>query len=232
MKVTAPLQWRVDLHVHTRRYSPCAESLDPEMLPETAAAMGLDGVVITEHDHLWPAREIAALNRSSPGPRIYRGVEISTSSGHFVVIGMDHLDGCRPGMSLRHLAREARLQNAAVIWAHPRLNYRQPLHPIDLSHLPDGIDAIEVASTVTVGDQADQVMTMARDFGYSMVGGSDAHALAQVGKVFTRLDRLPADEKELAEAIRSSRCAPGASCSHRMARPMDSMENHVVDVGP
>lgn len=219
MDDTAPLQWRVDLHVHTRRYSPCAESLDPEKLPEAITAMGLDGAVITEHDHLWSPLEIAALNRHASGPRIYRGVEVSSRNGHFLVIGLDRPDAFHPGMSIQNLVRQAQRQDAAVIWAHPQLTYSQTRSPIDFSNLPKGIDAIEVASTVTVGPQAAEVKAYARAFGYSMVGGSDAHALAQIGKAFTHLDFLPADEKELAAAIRSGRCAAGVqtmgSANHR-----------------
>lgn len=205
----APLQWRVDLHVHTRRYSPCAESLDPEKLPAAITAMGLDGAVITEHDHLWSPLELAALNRHASGPRIYRGVEISSRNGHFLVIGLDRLDAFHPGMSIQNLVRQARRQSAAVIWAHPQLTYSQTINPLDFSDLPDGIDAIEAASTVTVGRQAAEIMAYAREFGYNTVGGSDAHALVQVGKAFTCLDHLPADEKELAAAICSGRCAAG-----------------------
>jgi predicted metal-dependent phosphoesterase TrpH len=209
MDDTAPLQWRVDLHVHTRRYSPCAESLDPEMLPAVITAMGLDGVVITEHDHLWSPLEIAALTRHAAGPRIFRGVEVSSRNGHFLVVGLDWLDAFHPGMSIQNLVRQARRQDAAVVWAHPQLTYSHTRSPLDFVSLPDGIDAIEVASTVTVGSQAAEVMAYARAYGYSTVGGSDAHALAQVGKAFTCLDHLPADEKELAAAIRSGRCAAG-----------------------
>jgi predicted metal-dependent phosphoesterase TrpH len=209
MDDTAPLQWCVDLHVHTRRYSPCAESIDPEKLSAAATAMGLDGVVITEHDHLWSPLEIAALNRQVSGPRIYRGVEISSRHGHFLVIGLDTLDGFHPGMSIQKLVGQAQRQDAVVIWAHPQLTYSQAKSPLDFSNLPYGIDAIEVASTVTVGHQAEEIMAYALRFGYSTVGGSDAHALAKVGKVYTRLDHLPGDEKELAAAIRSGKCAAG-----------------------
>lgn len=222
MDATAPLQWRVDLHVHTRRYSPCAESLDPEKLPAAITAMGLDGVVITEHDHLWSPLEIAALNRQASDPLIYRGVEISSRNGHFLVIGLERLDAFYPGMSVENLVRQAQRQDAAVVWAHPQLTYSQTYSPLDFANLPKGIDAIEVASTVTVGYQAQEVMAHARARGYGTVGGSDAHALAQVGRAYTCFDHLPADEKELAAAIRSGRCRagvypPGMAKTRRLA---------------
>ena len=78
---------RIDLHVHTRRYSPCAEALDPDHLPERLESLGLDGLVITEHDHLWSTEDIEYLNRRMRHGRIYRGVEVSSRNGHFIVIG-------------------------------------------------------------------------------------------------------------------------------------------------
>jgi len=196
----------VDLHVHTRRYSPCAESLDPELLPEVVIARGLHGVVITEHDHLWSPEEIAALNRNLVGARIFGGVEISSRNGHFLLIGLDHLDNLQPGVSVRRIVQEAKAQGAAVIWAHPHLEYSQIQHPLKFSDMPDGIDAIEVASSVTVESQALEARAVARDLGYGMVGGSDAHALAHVGKAYTLFAQMPADEKALANAICSGRC--------------------------
>lgn len=206
MSDAGPLRWQIDLHVHTRRFSPCAESLDPLLLPQVMSRRGLHGVVITEHDHLWPPLEIAELNRSCVGKRIYAGVEISSRHGHFLVIGLDHLDNLPPGVSAHRIVREAKSQGAAVIWAHPLLKYSQIRNPIKLYNTPGGIDAIEVASTVTFGTQTDELRDHAGQKGIAMVGGSDAHSLAQVGQAFTLFAHMPADEKELAAAIRSGRC--------------------------
>lgn len=206
MSDAGPLRWQIDLHVHTRRFSPCAESLDPWLLPQIMSRRGMHGVVITEHDHLWPPLEIAELNRSCVGKRIFAGVEISSRHGHFLVIGLDHLDNLPPGVSARRIVREAKSQGAVVIWAHPLLTYSQTRKPLKLFNTPAGIDAIEVASTVTFGAQSDELRDHAGQIGVAMVGGSDAHSLDQVGQVFTLFAHMPADEKELAAAIRSGRC--------------------------
>ncbi len=201
----APLKWRVDLHVHTQRYSPCAELLDPALLPNVMVERGLHGVVITEHDHLWSSTEVDELNRNLCGIRIYGGVEISSCNGHFLVIGLDRLDNLKPGASAQSIIQVAKRQGAAVIWAHPLLEYRQIQQPLNTGNIPEGIDAIEVASTVTVGPQAAEARAYARNSGCGMVGGSDAHVLDQVGKAFTLFDHLPTDGKDLAAAICNGR---------------------------
>ena len=40
--------YKVDLHIHTSRYSPCSR-IDPGDLVQTATKTGLDTIVITEH---------------------------------------------------------------------------------------------------------------------------------------------------------------------------------------
>ena len=209
------MPWCIDLHIHTRRYSPCAESLDPQHLPALLPRMGVSGIVITEHDHLWPRRDIDALNRELTAGRIYRGVEVSSRNGHFIVIGITSMAGITPGISARALIQTARSQDAAVILAHPHVHYSQTRCPLDVLEMPAGIDAVEVASTITVGEAAEYARECATHLGCAMVGGSDAHALSQVGRTFTFFSTLPADESELADAIRNGRCAAG--------RAIDSM---------
>ncbi len=200
--------WRyhIDLHVHTRRYSACAETLDPGQLPLIMARRGLHGVVLTEHDQLWPAAEIAALNRSLAGRRIYRGVEVSSRHGHFLVIGLDHMDGIRKGMAIEELADRVRAAGAAMVWAHPLNNYGSTSHCLTLETMPPGIHAVETAGGRTREEAAPQALAFARRMGYTPVAGSDAHVIDQVGSAYTRFARLPKDEKALAAAIMAGRC--------------------------
>ena len=137
MNGDAKSRFRVDLHVHTRRYSPCAEALDPEYLGVAMKKAGLDGLVITEHDHLWPAEDIALLNRNLKDKRIYRGVEVSSSNGHFIVIGLDGLDDIRPGISIEKLIPKIHFHEAAIIWAHPHLHYGSIPTPLNGSARTD-----------------------------------------------------------------------------------------------
>lgn len=115
------MTYRVDLHVHTRRYSPCAELLDPAELAAIGARAGLAGIVITEHDVQWPLAELEALRDSCRASRLrlYRGVEVSALEGHYVVIGLEDSRGIRARMPLSSLAATVEAQGAALILAHP-----------------------------------------------------------------------------------------------------------------
>lgn len=200
--------FRIDLHVHTRRHSPCAELLDPSLLADRMHANGLHGVVVTEHDVLWGRREIEELNKGLGNKRIYRGVEVGTESGHFVVIGLDDMDGVAPGISVDALIEKARRDEAAVILVHHHLVYSTIERPIPAMEMPDGIDAIEVASTATFGEKQAEAARIAKSRGWTEVAGSDAHALENVGETFTAFAEPFSDEKELARAIIEGRAIP------------------------
>jgi predicted metal-dependent phosphoesterase TrpH len=206
MNRDAKMRFRVDMHVHTRRYSPCAECLDPEDLADAMHRSGLDGLVIAEHDHLWPAEDIAQLNAGLNRKRIYRGVEVSSRNGHFLVVGLDSLDGIRPGIEIEALIRTIDVQQAAIIWAHPFLHYGNIALPLESTEMPRGLHAVEAASSVTRGKERAATRALARRMGWATVGGSDAHVPGQVGCAYTLLADLPVDERHLAAAIRNGRC--------------------------
>ena len=205
---TANHKYNVDLHVHTWRYSPCAELLDPQLLINRARECKLHGVVITEHDVLWSKEEIERLYDGLNGIKIYRGVEISTLSGHFVVIGLDDLDGIKPGISPEELFQKAKKNGAAIILAHHHLLYHNSRCPVNVLSIPDGIDAIEVASTITSGGKQQEAERIAKRKGWARVAGSDAHCIDNVGQTYTAFPELPPDEKALANAIRTGMGVP------------------------
>lgn len=206
MSLSSSFRFSIDLHVHTRRFSACAEGLDPERLPDMIHRNRLDGLVITEHDHQWPPQDIDRLNRRLSYGRIYNGVEVSSRNGHFVVIGLETMDGIAQGMDLPSLVRCAHAQQAAVIWAHPFQAYGNTPEPSDLQHLPVGIDALEIISSLTTGSQATEAQYLAGKMEWAEVAGSDAHTLARVGCAVTLFESLPDNEKLLAQAIRDHHC--------------------------
>lgn len=195
----------IDLHVHTRRYSACAETLDPGKLAQYLTDSHLDGIVLAEHDALWPAKEIATLNTELNGKRFFRAVEVSSVNGHFVVIGLDNLNGITPGITIAELTARSAQQGAAVILVHHHQIYSHTADPIAVLQLPPGIDAIETASSVTFGKHQRQAERYAGQRLWSRVGGSDAHYLELVGCSFSVFESMPRNEKEMARAIRQGR---------------------------
>ena len=71
---------KFDLHLHTSRHSPDSV-IDPFELLDRARAAGLDGVVITEHDYLWPEDELDELRAAAPDLVVLSGVEVTGAAG-------------------------------------------------------------------------------------------------------------------------------------------------------
>ena len=77
----------LDLHIHTS-WNSADSNLSPIELIREAKRLGLDGVVVTEHDRGWDrfrARELAAEHDFL----FLRGMEVSTDLGHILVCGLD-----------------------------------------------------------------------------------------------------------------------------------------------
>jgi predicted metal-dependent phosphoesterase TrpH len=187
----------LDLHVHTGRYSQCAELVDPFQIGDAALRAGLGGVVLTEHDVLWQDEEIELLRAATSPVRIYRGLEVSAAGCHVLVIGIEDAAMFERGMPAGEVIRVAHAAGAVAVLAHPYRDTTPKGLPIE------DFDAIEIGSTSFDRPAARRSMQLARKFAKPMVASSDAHALSRIGWGWTEFPVLPANELELAVAIRN-----------------------------
>ena len=109
---------KFDHHLHTSRHSPDS-IISPQVLIARARAVGLDGVVITEHDYLWKPDELAELAARAGDLMVFAGAEVSTREGHFLVYGLPDLDLAPCGVGLAELLEVVRRHDAAIVAAHP-----------------------------------------------------------------------------------------------------------------
>ena len=134
---------KFDHHLHTSRHSPDSV-IDPLVLIERARAVGLDGVVITEHDYQWEPTNWPSSPRgrrasgSSPGRRSRpaRGTSSSTACPTST--------RCPPGSRLADLLQVVRRHEAAIVAAHP-FRWDQTFDAIVAAHGPV-FDALELVS--------------------------------------------------------------------------------------
>jgi hypothetical protein len=194
--------FRIDTHVHTGRYSQCAEFVDPYEIESWSQRSGLDGIVLTDHDIFWQDEEIDLLRASCKHLRIYRGIEVTARGCHLVVIGIDDAVHFQRGISMDEVVELASEMNAAVILAHPFRDSEPSTLPVQL------VDAIEVGSTSFSTDEAAKALALAHLLAKPMVAASDAHALSRIGWAWTEFPILPQSESELAALIRSGLGTP------------------------
>ena len=194
---------RVDLHVHTRRYSGCAEFLDPWDLGAAMSNSGIDGVVLTEHDAWWSDGELGTLRKRCHPRRLYRGIELTACDGHVVALGVTGALPIDKSRSVAMTAKAVASLGGFCILVHP-LRSRQDWQRT----APAGIGAVEIASTVTVGDTIEASRALALSWGLPTVAGSDAHALDRVGYCYTRFPVCPESEVELCRLLRAGAGLP------------------------
>jgi predicted metal-dependent phosphoesterase TrpH len=189
----------IDLHCHTKVYSACS-ALTPEALVRAARARGLDGVCITEHDALWLLADIEKLS-GAMGFVVLRGVEVTTEVGHVLVYGVPRHS---PAMAtLAELHRIVRAEGGLMYLAHPSRRYGA-LPPADLASVFDSIEAQNGTEGMLQNDNA---ATLARGLRLPGIGGSDSHAVREVGVCATEFEEDVRDEESFMHALRSGRYA-------------------------
>jgi predicted metal-dependent phosphoesterase TrpH len=199
---------KFDLHMHTRRYSPDSE-IDPFDLVRRAREVGLDGIVITEHDRLWPERELEELRRAAPGLVVLGGVEVSGRGGDLLCYGVTNLFELRPGMPWGELCREVDRQGGATVAAHP-YRWGQDFDGLLASERPE-LTGLEMMSNNMDPDLRRRAAAfLAANLSYATLGNSDAHELDVLGACYTEFDAVIRTSADLVAAIRSRKGRPRA----------------------
>lgn len=162
----------------------------------------LDAVVITEHDARWTTEESARLRQLFPNQRFYFAMEISAADGHLLAIGVPLSFDWRRGARLQHIACAIDNAGGCAVWVHPFRHQCRWIEP------PTSVHAIEVFSNVTTGEPSALAQALAQGLGVRQVAGSDAHALDHLGTAWVEFERLPRDERQLADWIRAGYASP------------------------
>jgi predicted metal-dependent phosphoesterase TrpH len=183
---------RIDPHVHSEDSYDGHEPV--ELILEHAADIGLDAVVITDHDAMGESRRAADL-AADHGLIGIPGVEVSTAHGHLLAIGVDRMPPRRQPYP------------ETVTWIHDHGGVAVVPHPFQRSRhgvrrrdvpVPgdrpgdadpvDEVDAIEVFNAwLFTGYRNRRARRFAALHGYPGVAASDAHHLNYVGRAFTEL---------------------------------------------
>jgi len=197
---------KIDHHLHTTRYSPDS-SIDPYELLERAVELRLDAVVITEHDALWPADELAELQSRSERLLVLSGVEVSAREGHFLVYGLPDLEAVQPGIHLRELLNVVDTHQAAIVAAHP-FRWGQEFRQIVKDHGPV-FDALELVSNNVMPDTRQETTSLLQELpGMAATGSSDGHQLHAIGCYYTEFEAEIRSMADFVRAVKSRRYRP------------------------
>jgi predicted metal-dependent phosphoesterase TrpH len=193
---------KFDLHMHTTRYSPDSE-MDPIALVRQAQKIGLDGVVITEHDWLWTEQELEELRAAAPGLVVLSGIEVTATEGHFLVYGVNDPFAVAKGIGVADLCHEMHRQGGAVVAAHP-FRWGQPFDAILREEQPD-LDGMELMTNHMDSECRLRAADIFRRHRLAGLGSSDAHHEVNLGVCYSEFAAAIRSVADLVKAIRSRR---------------------------
>lgn len=207
----------IDCHCHTKHSYD--NWLEPLALIRRARALGLDGVVITEHYSYEASEPIEALARDE-GLLLLRGVEIATDRGHLLAYGVED-------DSWNSWGRDTWLPLPAVIERILGLGgICVPAHPfreIGACSLLEGlleltgIAAVETHNGGNSDADNELALSAAGHLALPGLGGSDCHKVDAVGRCATEFLQPVADMADFIAAVRAGECRGGYFPGYRGA---------------
>jgi len=215
---------RIDLHIHTHRYSDCS-FIAPESLIIRAREEGLDGFALTEHGMRWPEEEFEELRHQAAAFQllVLNGQEIFTTTpdgrmeGEFLVFGISwSLTGMYGAAQLIDLVHD---HGGIVVAAHPykfSRNGRSLYYGAGDRIYQLKVDAVELChpdQNERARKKVAQVMAACHLPG---TGGSDAHVASAVGTCYTLFEHNVTSEEEVIAEIKRGRIR---ACDRASATP-------------
>jgi aminoglycoside phosphotransferase (APT) family kinase protein/predicted metal-dependent phosphoesterase TrpH len=199
-----PVPMLIEMHAHSKEHSRCS-SVPAAELVKQVLAKGLQGIVLTDHHHLWDEDELLAVRRAAAVPDhflILTGQEVTTCGhGDILVYGAD--TSLERGVSLDEI-RE-RFPAAALVWAHP---YRHGKQPNDAALLRPALDGVEIFSSNHTVLENSRALRDWHRLRFTAIGGTDTHGPGYAGLYPTQFDHPAETVSELALEIRQGRCRP------------------------
>jgi predicted metal-dependent phosphoesterase TrpH len=195
---------RIDIHVHTSRFSACS-TIDPLQLVSQAVRAGLDGLVITEHHRQWDDPDLAELLRMCNAPEfvLLSGFEYSSTCGDLLVYGLTPAQAqeFERGWDPEKAVRVAERFGGVCVAAHPtraQLGFDERLFSLPLVGL-------EVCSTNLNHRERRLALDLSRAAKVAPLAASDAHNLYDVGRYATAFEEPVCSMWDLQEALTHGR---------------------------
>lgn len=189
---------RFDLHIHSNHSSDCNLSVDDIL--KRAVRNGLDGIAICDHNTV--EGSLCAIRRSQElnlPLLVIPGIEISTSDGHLIVLGVrENIPAELPVSDTIIIARQ---KGGVAIAPHP-------FKKESIGFAAKDADAIETFNSRCVFGENQTAKDLAVSLGKPEVGGSDSHLLTTIGFGFTEID-AQRNESSVLESIRKGKTVSG-----------------------
>ena len=194
----------LEIHSHTLEHSPCSH-IPALALVKEIWDKGLQGLVLTDHHHVWSQEDLAELRKKAklePYFVLLSGQEVTSDMGDVLVFGPQ--EAIQKHTRLKDILK--RYPEAALVWAHPYRNGVQPNPELVLAGGP--FHGIEIfSSNHTVRDNIRGLQDWHRHK-FTALAGTDTHAEGYAGTYPTQFDHWVSTLEDLVAEIRNGRCRP------------------------
>ncbi|MYL85259.1 PHP domain-containing protein [Desulfovibrio aerotolerans] len=187
-----------DIHVHSD-LSPCSHLPLSDILKH-ARRRGLDGVCITDHGTMAVGSSVRE-GVQEDGLCVIVGMEYTTPQGDFLVFGpLEHLP---QGLDAQDLLARVDCAGGAAVAAHPFRPGRSVLESVFTANACRLVEAVNGRNPAAANEQA---LALIRRRNLVGLGGSDAHSLAELGRMATRIHTPVHGRNDFIRALRQGRC--------------------------
>jgi len=169
---------RLDLHVHSR-HSPDSE-LSVEAIVSGLAAVGLNGFALTDHNTVAGHGELAAVQAKFPELILLPGVEVSTVEGHLLAYGVSQAPPSQ--RSVAEAVEWVRDHGGVSVLSHPFRRAHGAGHAVAESARVNALETVNGHNSPGANRKA---AAEAKRRGLGATGGSDVHALYDLGRAYT-----------------------------------------------
>ena len=171
---------KIELHLHTSRYSLCALNTPEEMISRLVK-LSYDAVFLTEHDAIWDEKEMGELQGQFPLIKIFPGLELTLRSKrgfcHLLILGTKDPTFLEMTDAKAVLDRTRR-QGHLTVLAHP-FRWDGANEIVTQGYYPD---AMEYHSPNQNASQADMARISAEGLCLPLVNSGDAHGVNFLGQ--------------------------------------------------
>ncbi|MGV8085063.1 MAG: PHP domain-containing protein [Candidatus Bilamarchaeum sp.] len=194
----------IDTHLHTKYSRDCLS--EPKKVLSQAKAIGLDGIVITDHDNVSGYRSLSKKDIADSQIQVICGEEITTDKGEIIALFLnDAIAGRTP---LPEVLDQIKEQDAFCFIPHPFDRLRKHLDPTTLDKTTlakiNGIEIYNSRITYWREDTQKALYFAKNNPRLIQTGGSDSHFLSELGKSYIKLDSADGcsmDEEEIRHAF-------------------------------
>ena len=212
---------KIDLHVHSDRSHDSSITI-PEAIAK-ARQRGLQGIAITDHDVATKISQYSACDFL-----LVPGIEVSTSEGHLLGIGVDQ--PIPSGLPAYETADRIREVGGLSAVSHP---FSLMAQKIDQRVIESRrFDAVEVmnASYPFFQRSSRLGMALAERLDLAQLGGSDSHILETIGDAFTVIEVESLTVEGVLKAIRDKKTHPegrASSLTNQLKKAFSILKLHL-----